>query len=858
MIGIAPCERIGMNSILGYRRSLIALLVCVLFASVCSAQQAVITGRYDLARTSSNTLETMLTPSNVNKNGFGRLFNYPIDYQALAQPLYVPNVTIPGLGTHNVVYVATMADSVYAFDADSNQGANSAPLWSVNFTNPANGITTASVATGTLPCATTESAGPGFIQEGIVSTPAIDPNTGTMYVVAKTLENGVVRHHLHALDITNGQEKFGGPVLITATFTSNKGRVSVLNSLHQKNRPGLLLLNGMIYLGFGSNFCNDISNGWVLSYNASTLAPGPVFNASPDKGLASIWQSGQAIPADENGLIYVETSESGSGFDVNNGGQSYSDSVVELNPASVDPNFPNQYQVPDYFTPTNWPYLNAHDFDLSSTGALVLPTNSNWATPRELIAAGKQGVVYVLNRDHLGMYSQTTDQVLQEFALEPGVTIDVLFSSPAYWNNTVYFAPNGSPLLAFPLSGGLLQGTPPCSVGPNSSGTCFQTSSRYTGAHSPSISANGNTNGVLWFLTGVGQLAALDATTLKQLYSTNQVSSRDALPTVAHFATQTVVNGKVYVATRTTLEVYGLLDLLAVTSGANQSATVLTALAYPIIFRAVSPYTGVGIPGVSVSFSDGGKGGIFNPPTATTDSNGNVSTSYTFPSKSGIYAITASAANLASGAASETAVPGLPTRLIAFGGPKQTGTVGTVLPKSLIAQAQDAYKNGVPGVTVNFAPPSNGIVNPSSVVTDSNGKAATGYQLPTKAATLSVMATSSPGLNKVPFSETGVAGNAANISVVSGNNQIGAAGTQLPAALTIVVTDQYGNPVSGAAVTFSDGGAGGSFSYSNPVTADSTGTAGQFYTLPSVPGTISITASAAGVNTPAVFTETAN
>ena len=497
------------------------LIVCIAFLSSSFAQLPFPTSRGDNARSGANTNETVLTPANVNKNSFGRLFSVPVDYVVMAQPLYIPNVNIPGRGTHNVIYIVTQADSVYAIDADTG-----AKLWHASMLR---GGTTAS---GTyLPCGT----GPGFSQEGIISTPVIDPATNTMYLVAKTVLNAKVRHHLHALDITTGKERAGSPVLITATSTSNAGHLTVFNSKHQKNRPGLLLLNGVLYLGFGSNACNDANSGWVLSYDATSLSQLAVFNTSPDYGLTSIWQPGVGLAADASGNIFVETAEAGShGFDVPNGGQTYCNSVVKLSPSLT---------VADYFTPWNVAYLNSHDLDLSSTGAVILPKQAG-PYPHELIASGKQGIVYVLNRDNLGMFSPNDNQIIQEFALEPGATSDVLFGSPAYWNNTVYFAPVTSQLMAFPLSGGLL-------------GTPRKTPQKYYGRHSLFVSANGNSNGILWVITG--QLLAFDAVSLNLLYTTNQApNGRDTLPPIGHFATPTVANGKVYVGTRNSLEAYGL------------------------------------------------------------------------------------------------------------------------------------------------------------------------------------------------------------------------------------------------------------------------------------------------------------
>jgi hypothetical protein len=803
---------------------LIVLVVCGAFQSSSFAQQPFPTSRADISRSSANANETLLTPTNVSQNSFGRLFSFPVDYVVMAQPLYMPNVNIPGQGTHNVVYVVTQADSVYAIDADTG-----AQLW---YASMLNGGTTAS---GTyLPCGT----GPGYNQEGIVSTPVIDPTTNTMYLVAKTRLNTTVRHHLHALDITTGYERAGSPVLITATSTSNKGHVTVFKSLHQKNRPGLLLLNGVIYLGFGSNSCNDGNSGWVLSYDAASLSQLAVFNTSPDYGLTSIWQAGVGLAADADGNIFVETAEAGAnGFDVPNGGQTYCNSVLKLSP---------NLTLADYFTPWSVAYLNSHDLDLSSTGALILP-DQDGAYPHELIAGGKQGIAYVLNRDNLGMFSANDSQVLQEVALKPGATSDVLSGSPAYWNNTVYFAPHASPLMAFPLSGGLL-------------GTPRKTSATYAGSSSPSISANGTSNGVLWVITG--QLLAFDAVSLKLLYTTNQApNGRDTLPPVGHFATQTVANGKVYVGTQNSLEAYGLFHVATITGGNAQTSTAATTLAAPIQVEVDNPYNGQPDVGATVNFSDGCKAGTtacgtFNPNPAVTDANGNASTTYTVPQKAGTYTLTISGTGFGNVTTTATATPAAAVKIIAYGGAKQTGAAGSNLANAIVAQAQDAYKNGVPGVTVNFSANKGAVPNPSSVVTDANGLARTTLRLPTTVSSITVTA-SSAGLKNVNFVEYSVAGPAANIAVTGGNHQIAPAGTQLPQALTVLVTDPYGNPVPGVSVAFEDGGAGGTYSYVNPSITSNAGTATQFYTLPPSPGIITITGTVSGVATPAVFTEAA-
>lgn len=938
----------------------ITLLVYVACISVAFGQGPVVsipTSRSNNQRTGANVNETILTPSNVNKNQFGALFSYPMDYLALAQPLYVPNVNINVNGqvtTHNVVYVATMADSVYAFDADTGVGLNGNPyLWWVNFTNPAiygPGISTASLETNTLPCAGGKTT--GFTQEGIAATPTIDTATNTMYVVAKTLENGTVRHRLHALDITTGEEKFGGPTIINATSTSNKGHVWTFNSLHQLNRPGLLLTGGVIYMGFGSNSCNDVSAGWVLAYDADTLQQVGSFNSSPDIGLTSIWQTGNGLASDGQGRVYAVTAES-TNYDVPNGGQSYSHSVLEFTPNS---SLANTLVLSDYFTPDDVAYLNTHDLDLSSGGAVVLPDQDGPAS-HLLVAAGKTGRLYVLNRDEMGTYTSNDGQLSPlpggtggeeidgDFGKLGGIT-GPLFDSPAYWNGMLYYAGDGDEIKAF----GLTNTYPPVTTTP-----IMTTTQKYVGSHSPSISANGNNNGILWVMSGTIFYAFNASNLAQQLYNSTQVASRDQMPAIAHFATQIVANGKVYIAGQTVMQAYGLLPSLNLVGGGNQSGPILTTLPQPIQIQVVDPYSGAGVAGVTVSFSDGGKKGTFNPPTAVSDSNGNLSTSYTFSKTAGVYTITASSPKSTTLSFSETALPGPPTKIITYSGNKQTGQAGSILPTPLRAQVQDSHGNGVPGITVTFTDPTGlGTFNPSSIATNSSGLAVVTYQLPNVDGTYTLYATAQGITKKTQFIEYATGAGPESIAVVSGNNQsapvnttlplplvvqvndqggnpisgvsvvfsapsgsftgspattnssgaasvsyttglspgavtvtaavnslntqiavnasagapatatpsggnnqTGAAGTTLPQALTVFVADQYGNPVPGVLVNYSDGGVGGTFANPNPATTDNTGTATQSYTLPPTAGAITINAAAAGIANPAVFSESA-
>ncbi len=896
-----------------WRRISTSLFLLVFLLSSVAAQQSFLTSRGDTTRSGANTNETILTPSNVNSGSFGHLFSVPIDYQALAQPLYVPDVNIGGQ-IHNVIYVVTQADSAYAIDAD-NGGT---PLWHASLLDGGVPATGASY----LPCGTLG----GFDQEGIVGTPVIDPNTNTMYLVAKSVANATVRHFLHILDIATGLD-VAPPVQIAASSVSMKGTKMVFNSLHQKNRPGALLLGNILYLGFGSNGCNDHNSGWVLAYDVSnqqSIQQIGVFNTSPDVGLTSIWQTGNGLAADEFGNLYVSTAESAN-YDVPTGGQSYCNSILKLSPAPWTPS-PSQPQLADYFTPSEVAFLNAHDQDVSSVGPVVLPDLPG-PYPHEVIGSSKQGLVWVLNRDDMGWYSPVSDNVIQEFSLKVS---GELMCSPAYWNGTVYFMPDGEPLQAFQVTNGIWSPS-------------AQTSKNYNGASSPAISSNGNSNGIVWQISGT--LNAFDAVSLKLLYT-----SSAKLPKIAHFATPTVINGKVYVATQTSLEAYGLLNALSITGGNNQTGPVGQALPQPLQIVATS--TGQPVAGVTLSFSDGGQGGSFNPPTATTGANGSGSTVFTLPPTAGTYTLTVSAANFASVTATETATPAqkllsvssgnnqtgqagqalpqplqvvatsnsqaaagvtltfsdggsggsfnpptavtgsngsassvytLPptagtytltvsapkftsatatetatssaqAKLVIVSGANQTGVGGAVLANPLVVEAEDAHKNPVAGVTVQFTPVSQGVTNPASAVTNSKGLAQTYFQLPVASGTFAVSASAS-GSKSVTFSETSSAGTPAAVTVSGGNNQSQPVSTTLRTQLTVVVTDISGTPVPNVAVTFSDNGAGGNFSAKNPVYTDNTGTAAQSYTLPATAGTVKITATVSGVTTPAIFSE---
>jgi hypothetical protein len=490
----------------------------------------------DLARTGQNLDETILTPANVNSAQFGKLFSYPVDGGMYAQPLYMQSVTLGNQGVHNVVYVVTEHDSVYAFDAD---GKVSTPLWHVSFINPLAGITTVPPPPG-------DDAFPAG-EIGITSTPAIDPATGILYVVSYTLENGKPFYRLHALDLGTGAEKLGGPVVIVAytpgTGDDTDGRYVYFDPTWHLQRQALLLLNGVIYVGFASHGDIPPFHGWLLAYDARTLKQTAVYNVTPNGRLGGLWESGCGPSVDAEGNLYVATANGT--FDASAGGPDYGDSVVKLDRASL--------KVLDWFTPLNQATLNAIDQDLGSGGPMLLPDQPG-LHPRLLVVAGKEGRIYLLDRDNLGHYGLIADAAVQELVgqINPNV-----LSTPAYWRENIYYASQDDTLKMFRLNNGLLSPSPVA---------VSQASFGYAGA-TPSISANGATAGIVWVIDtsalsngGPAQLRAYDATNVSQeLYDSTQVGSRDTPGTANKFAVPTVINGKVYVGTATELDVFGLL-----------------------------------------------------------------------------------------------------------------------------------------------------------------------------------------------------------------------------------------------------------------------------------------------------------
>lgn len=507
---------------------------------VATAYAGTFTNHNDNGRTGQNLNEVVLTTGNVNSTQFGKLFSYAIDGYTYAQPLYVPAVSIPGQGTHNVVYVATEHDSVYAFDANNSP---TTPLWHTSFIDPAAGITT-------VPAAAVNDNGCDSnigVEVGITGTPVIDPVAQELFVVVRTEENGAYVQRLHVLNITTGNEVSGSPVLIQASVPGagegSYGTGSVaFDPLLENSRPGLLLMNGVVYLAFSSLCDKRPFHGWVLGYNEESLAQVSVFNTSPNGIATGIWQSGNGLVGDAFNNIYFA---SGNGwFDVDNGGIDYGDTVFKMSTTS------NVLSVADYFTPSDQDDLNHNDLDMGSGGCLALPDQPQ-APVHLLTCVGKQGNIYLLNRDNMGHFNANGDtQVLET------MMIGMVWGSPAYYQNQVYYWGDGDYLRQYRLYGSLLS---PLPLAEDSK------TSNYP-APTPTVSANGSTNGIVWTVftskfqsAGAAILRAYDAANItRQLFESSSKSTDTAGPAVK-FVVPTVADGHVYIGTQSELDVYGIL-----------------------------------------------------------------------------------------------------------------------------------------------------------------------------------------------------------------------------------------------------------------------------------------------------------
>ena len=524
-------------------RRLFPLICFNLFAVVASSATDVVTYHNDIARTGQNLQEIILTTSNVNSSSFGKLFTFPVDGIIDAQPLYLSAVSIPGKGTHNVAYAVTENDSVYAFDADLGT-----PLWHVSV-----------LESGEVP---SDDRGCSQIspQIGITSTPVIDRTSGphgTIYVVAMSKNSNSTQYfqRIHALDITTGQEEFGGPVAVQAKYpgtgdNSHNGYV-VFNPEQYAERQGLLLLNGVIYTGWTSHCDNRPYTGWLIGYSESTLVQTSVLNLTPNGSEGSIWQNGNGIASDGQSLFFLDangtfdTTLNGKGFP-NKG--DYGNAFLKVSTKN------NKLHVVDYFNMYNTVQESDDDEDLGSGGALVLPAmkDSRGNIHYLAIGAGKDQNIYVVDRTNMGKFNPNNNNaVYQEI---DGVLGGGEWASCAYFDGSVYFGPVGNRLLQFRFSKAWL------STSPHSRSVA---SFIYPGT-TPSVSANGTSNGIVWAIEHSDPedvLHAYNAWNLaNELYNSSQARhNRDQFGTASHFGTPMIVNGKVYVGTVNGVAVFGLL-----------------------------------------------------------------------------------------------------------------------------------------------------------------------------------------------------------------------------------------------------------------------------------------------------------
>jgi len=504
--------------------------------------KGVLTYHNDNRRTGRNSSETLLTPKNVNYNTFGKLFVIPTDGLVDAQPLYAPNVSIPGNGTHNVLFVASEHGTVYGFDADSGS-----ILWQVTM-----------LAAGEKP---SDDRGCGQVtpEIGVTSTPVIDLAAGphgTIYVAAMSKDSNSNYHQrLHALDITSGAEQFGGPMEIVAQYPgtgdNSHGGYVIFDPKQYKERAGLLLLNHIVYTSWASHCDDRPYTGWIIGYNETTLAQQSVLNVTPNGNEGAIWAAGAGLAADSNGNIYFldangtfDTTLNAGGFPANG---DYGNAIMKLSTKK------GQLAVADYFNMYNTVSESDADQDLGSGGAMVVPNfkDSNGVVHELVVGAGKDANIYLANRANMGKFNPNNNsQIYQELTGALGS----VFSAPAFADGRIYYGAVDDKIKAFSFNAsGLLNATPASATG---------TQFGFPGA-TPSISGTSASNLNLW-ATENKSPAVLHAYSAKnlgvELYNSNQAAGgRDHFGNGNKFITPTIANGKVYVGTTNGVGVLGLL-----------------------------------------------------------------------------------------------------------------------------------------------------------------------------------------------------------------------------------------------------------------------------------------------------------
>ena len=496
----------------------------------------VVTYKNDVARTGQNLTETLLTPANVNSTSFGLLRNLAVDGKVDAQPLYLSRLPIAG-SAHNVVFVATEHDSVYAFDVDTGS-----KLWQVSLLGAGESLSDTRGCSQVTP------------EIGITSTPVIDKSAGpngAIYVVAMSKAGSTYHQRLHALDVTTGAELFGGPTEITATFPTASGSTT-FDPAQYEERAALLLANGTLYTSWTSHCDITPYTGWIIAFDRTTLARSAVLNVAPNSNGAgpAVWMSGGGPGADAAGNVYLLTANGAFETTLDSNGfpnrQDYGNSFLKFATAG------GTLTVADYFTMSNVIAESAADADLGSGGQMLLPdlTDSNGTVKHLVVGAGKDGNIYVVDRDSMGHFSASANNIWQQLtnAIPGGI-----WSTPAYYNGSVLFGEVGASLKSFALTNAKL-GTSPASQ--------TATSFNYPGT-SPAVSANGTSNGIVWAHENrdPAVLHAYEATNLAhELYnSTQAANNRDRFGTGNKFITPTIADGKVFVGTTAGVAVFGLL-----------------------------------------------------------------------------------------------------------------------------------------------------------------------------------------------------------------------------------------------------------------------------------------------------------
>jgi hypothetical protein len=516
----------------------------------------VFTYHNDLSRDGANTQEYALNPSNVNINSFGKLFSCPVDGATYTQALWVPRLNIGG-GVHNVILVATQHDSVFAFDADANPCVQ---YWQVNLLDSlhggAAGETTVPWEIGNV---YQVGYGDGDIQPeiGVTGTPVIDPASNTIYVVSKSEKTSTTTFYqrLHALDLATGDEKFNAPILITASVpgVGDGGLMVTFDPQNENQRSALALAGGVVYLSWAAHEDKTPYHGWLIGYSAANVQTQvSVYNTTPNGGLGGIWAAGGAPAVDSSGAVYVAT---GNGvFDANNTmvpNNDFGDSVLRLDPSTG-------LSLTDYFTPDDQQMLASNDTDVGAGGVVLLPDQTSGPLPHLLTEVGKEGVVYLIDRDNMGHFqANNNNQIVQSFSASG------LWGTPAFWQNGLYFAGSGASLKQFTFDPVAQQFNPV----PASQSTEFF---NYPGA-SPSVSSQAASNGLAWAIDASQYgppapgpspaiLHAYDATNLAVEYWNSSMAgnNRDAAGGAVKFVPPTIANGRVYVSTRTEVDVYGL------------------------------------------------------------------------------------------------------------------------------------------------------------------------------------------------------------------------------------------------------------------------------------------------------------